>query len=479
MYHHDDVNFESPLATFTRQYASTENRQAQAWKGWIDVLERQYQPTEFTQALSKLDYEFFGCDIVFLASAWGGPKFIEAVSPYVAWHQLVRNENMAESVETLNPHKNNLDFSQEPSFWLWYYGCNHDHPKTQFDDVEYCVDKLLRIGALSMEHKLPSYSFGHDITLRTMLVAWDIEMESVRVKNILTQSPIPDDEAADLVVAYCANGAQSTSSLKSEDENILFKLVYEIDYRTPYPLSDHFKSVLNTQADYLPLGVVAVGLMMRVYNSGRDILDRIIVKHPEIFEQHLEIFYNIALSEGLMSRDREQITDHIFRDHTEFDIRPTLGVLLRKSLENATSNMHSNKTDSREVIYLRKMLEMCAKNVNLDGIFTEQDTTAMLQGVFNVFSETKRHDSNIELKHIDSWWTEPSGWQKCLTWFDPAVRERVNCMIQPIIEAASTLQNQAGKSRYNQDDSPTQAAHLTLKLFDAQRWNETTRKLKM
>lgn len=57
---HND--FESALATFTRHYASTENRQHQAWKGWMDYLQHQYD-LDRAKWVAALDFDFFGPDI--------------------------------------------------------------------------------------------------------------------------------------------------------------------------------------------------------------------------------------------------------------------------------------------------------------------------------------------------------------------------------------------------------------------------------
>lgn len=471
----DHLGFESALATFTRHYANCENRKEQAWKGWLKALECQYNSQEFSQAISQIDYEYFGCDIVFLASAWGGTRFVKAVSPHIAWHQLKRNENMAEGEETSNPDRNNLNFSQEPSFWVWYFGSQHNHPQQQRYDVEYCVATLLEENFLSITHRLPSYSFGHDITLRTTLVAWNMPIEREPFKNIFS-SPISDDEAADIVVAYCANGENSSTTFSEDDHEIIKNLTLNIDYCTPYPLSDHFKTVLGTQLNELPLGIVAAGLLMRGWHDKSALVEHIMSHNPSIFKQHLDVLYNICLTDGMFYRHRpdQSVAAQIFHDNPHFHIGPCVAPLLKDSLNNLSA-------DPKDKKHLQGVLENCALNITLPAI-PEEEIAHTLNQIFEVFSVRGRNDSSLKLDNIDTWWTNPNGWTRALQWFEPEVQRKINELMTPVVEAGIVLQNQniSYRSQPSKDeDNKIQAAEITLKLFDAKRWNEQTRKLKM
>lgn len=477
MYYDDDVSFESPLATFTRNYTSTESRQSKAWKGWLKVLEFQYDRDKCQQALDDLDYAFFGCDIVFLASALGGANVFNQISPYVAWHQLQRDDNMAESVETRNSDYNNLDFPNEPSFWVWYFGCHHKHPEEQRDDVDYCLQQLLKNGSLSMTHRLPSYSFGHDITLRTTLLAWGFEIKRGTIYNDILSTPVGPEEAADIVLAHCINGEQFNSALNDSDKQAIEHLMRTVDYSAPYILSEHFKGVLGTQLDELPLGVVAAGVLIRKWNCKAETLDHLLEHYPQIFSQHLEVLYDICIREGVLKDHFNKGTpaQRIFRDQANFDIAASVAPLLQKSVrEFNLSSQHKS--------YVAKMLETCAGNISLTSMFSENETGVVLQNIFDIFSARKDHNGHIMLENVDTWWNNPQGWPQSLQWFDPQAREKVQHLMAPVVDAGVFLSNYK-PAQYRQDDETEknqgQAAQFTLNLFSATRWDETPRKLKM
>lgn len=472
----DDFSFESPLVTFTREYANTENRKNNAWKGWLAALECRYRPEQFENAVAQLDYDHFGCDIVFLSSAWGGDHFIKAAAPYVAWHQLQRDENMAEREETSNPDRNNLNFSQEPSFWVWYFGTEHKHPEQQRYDVEYCVETLLKESFLSMTHRLPSYSFGHDITLRTSLVAWNMDSERQPFENIFS-SPILEDEAADIVVAYCANGEHLNTAFNEDDHEIVKNLTLNMDYSAPYPLSNHFKEIFRTQLNELPLGIVAAGLLMRGWNDESELVEHIMSHNPHIFEQHLDVLYNICLTDGMFYRHRpdQSVAAQIFHDNPHFDIASCIVPLLKDSLSNLSAEPKGKK-------HLQGALENCAYNITLPAIFSESETTQTLNQIFELFSVRGRNNSSLKLDNIDTWWSNPSGWSKALQWFEPDAQSKIAELMNPVVEAGIVLQNQNTSYRSHsndEDNNKRQAAEITLNLFDAKRLNEQTRKLKM
>lgn len=471
----DDLGFESPLATFTRHYANCENRKEQAWKGWLKALECQYNPSEFAQAVLQIDYDYFGCDIVFLASAWGGPKFIKAVSPHVAWNKLERDENMAESVEETHPEHNNLKFSAEPSFWVWYFGSEHHHSEAQMADVEYCVETLLESGELSMTHLLPSYSFGRDITLRTALVGWDLYSDRRPFSDILTGQPISEDEAKDLIVAYCANGEELHRMFSEQDIEVIKKLSIGVDYSAPYPLSEHFQSVLHTQLSELPLGVVVAGMLMRSWDHTSDIVSHIMQHHSEILEQHFDVLYNLSIVEGVFNHRNpaETVAAQIFCNTPHFDIASCITPLLRESLEQYTLQNTPTK-------YFRSMLEHCASSIALPNIFTEEETANYLRKIFEVFSYRK--NDIVIMENVEQWWSNPTGWEAATKWFDSAAQSKVVEFMRPIVDAGVVLDSRSFHShnRHHQFDSnDIQAAQLMLNVFDPERWNETTRKLKM
>lgn len=484
MYDDDDGSFESPLATFTRQYASTEDRKARAWKGWLNALHCQYDRDKIDDAVAQLDYGFFGCDIVFLASAWGGTYFIDKVSPHVAWHQLKRDANMAESVETKTPDHNNLCFSQEPSFWLWFFECHHKHSENQWYDVEYCLDTIFRSGALTMEHRVPSYSFGHDITFRSMLVAWEFDTSHIRFENILSGSPIADDEAADIVVAHAATGCVMHSNLTQIDQDILTHLTTTVDYCAPYPLSPHFQTILNTEHSHLPLGVLVCALLMRGYHSNPGPIEHIIQNYPEIIVEHFELLYGVCLRDNALQKSfgDDRLADVLFRDQPHFDIHSCIAPLLKTSLSDITSFNNSSFSKT----YVQTMVQQCAQRMDLSSIFTEDETTLMLQQIFDLFSVRKTHNNHIQFEKVDAWWSNPQGWEHSIRWFDPTVQAKVKEFMNPIVADGilvgdGTHKPHYGSSPRNDDDAQNtkRAAQMTLDLFSAHRWNEEVRKLKM
>lgn len=470
----DDINFESELATFTRQYASTENRKAQAWKGWLNALECQYDKEKFAEAISQVDYDFFGCDIVFLASAWGGPKFIEAVSPYVQWNRLERDENMAESVETSRPDITSLDFSKEPSFWVWYFASEHEHPENQVYDVEYCVETLLKNGGLSMTHRLPSYSFDHDITLRTALVAWNMEIHEHPFSPVF-DTPILEDEARDIVVAFCANGEDLHGMFSKEDLEVVKNLALTVDYSAPYPLSQHLQSVLRTQSKELPLGIVVASIMMRSWDHASDIIAHLKSNYSPLFEQHYDFLYRLSLDENVFDRrDRQDsVAGQIFCNTTHFDTKSLLAPLLRDTLLN-----FDERTTSKRVF--QNFMMHCAASISLPNIFSEDETTDALTKIFEVFSEKK--NENVKMEEINEWWNHCEGWNNAIQWFAPASQLKVEVFMRPIVDAGIALNTRPSYIRSidtKSSENERQAAQLLLNVFDASRWNESARKLKM
>lgn len=474
MYHDDTVNFESQLATFTRQYASTENRKAEAWKGWLSALECQYDKEKFAEAISKLDYDFFGCDIVFLASSWGGPKFIEAVSPYVQWHRLERDTNMAESVETSRPDITSLDFSKEPSFWVWYFSSEHEHPEDQVYDVAYCAETLLKNEGLTMTHRLPSHSFAHDITLRTALVAWDMTVGRQAFSNIF-DSPILEDEARDIVVAFCANGENLHGMFSADDLDVVKNLALTVDYSSPYPLSQHLQSVLHTQSHELPLGIVVAGIMMRSWDHESDIIAHLKSDYPTLFEQHYDFLYRLSLEENMFSRrdPQESVAAQIVCNTPHFDTKSLLAPLLRNTLLNFNENTTSKRS-------FQNLLMHCAAAIELPHIFSEDETSDVLNKIFEVFSEKKK--DNVKIEWINEWWSHSEGWNNAIKWFDPMAQSKVEDFMRPIVDAGIALSSSPSYIRsidLKHSDNDRQAAQILLNVFDACRWNESARKLKM
>lgn len=474
--YNDDINFESELATFTRQYASTENRKAQAWKGWLKALECQYDTEQFAEAISQLDYDFFGCDIVFLASSWGGPKFIDAVSPYVQWHRLERDENMGDSVESSRPDINSLDFSKEPSFWVWYFACEHEHPENQVYDVEYCVETLLKNGGLSMIQRLPSYSFDHDITLRTALVAWNMKIDRQPFLNIF-DSPISEDEARDIVVAFCANGEDLHGMFNADDLEMVKKLALSVDYSAPYPLSQQLQSVLHTQSNELPLGIVVAGIMMRSWDHESDILAHLKSDYSTLFEQHYDFLYRLGLNENVFGRSRrdrqDSVAGQIFCNTPHFDTKSLLAPLLRDTLLHFDEHTTSKRS-------FQNFMMHCAAAISLPHIFSEDETTDALNKIFEIFSDRKQ--DNVKMEEINEWWHHPEGWNKAIEWFDPVSQSKVENFMRPMIDAGTELNNRPSYIRSidtKTSENERQAAQILLNVFDASRWNESARKLKM
>lgn len=411
------------------------------------------------EAAQLINYDHFGSEIVFLAAADGRQSLWNVLSNHVSWEnfapteklqQLVQNDTEISSVGVMSSFSN----QNEQSLWVLAAAPAHDRNNEQMKTEVYSLlEHLVHTGLFNPLHTYFSDAYNKHITQRIGLFTWACDIDEWYG---LFEQPLTADEEYDFVFAAALKYFQALAfnefpegKLETDAPYLLlysrfFEALEHVDFTKPYPVSPQLREQWDISDTHLPFGVVCVRLMME--NEFDFLCKRIVKQHPEIFNQH----YNLFISSGFYADVMNEVYSLHDLCESLFDLRPHA----RKFVLSAA--------ELEEHRVLIPIMALTAYD-SIHSILEKDETVPVLNTLFKLFSKLDFAD-NRYLSNQDKWWK--GAWPRAVKWFHPEHQQEVSEFVQQYIQAQEHLRSG--------DKIERTKAQLMLNTFDANFMNAST-----
>lgn len=414
---------------------------------WLAFIDNPYDQ----EAAQRINYNHFGSEIVLLAAADGRQSVWNTLSHHVSWEnfapteklqQLVQNDTEIASAGIMSSFSN----QNEQSIWVLAAAPAHNENNEQMKtEVYYLLDHLVHTGSFNPLHTYFSEAYNKKITQRIGLFTWAGDIDEW---HSLFEQPLTAEEEYDFVFAAALKNFHSKAfnefpegRLETDASYLVlysrfFEALEHVDFTKPYIVSPQLRDEWGISDEHLPFGVVCVRLMME--NELDFLCQRIVKKHPEIFNKHYDLFINPEFYYDAMN---EVYSLHDLCEEL-FDLRPHA-----RKFVLSIPEIKKHKA-------IVPLLALTAYD-SIHSLLEKEETVPVLNSLFELFSKIDFAD-NRYLSDQERWWY--GAWPRAIKWFHPEHQQEVTEFMQQYIDAQLAL----GGNKIEQEKG-----RLLLNTFDA------------
>lgn len=437
---------------------------------WVAVAHAVANNGDISQAVCDWDLEPFGSDIVHLIGSLRSKELVQCVSNKIQWNGLIHkqtNETNAQSQYHKYSYRSRLLANlTEYEFWTREFSSSRFEDDT-FDNIAFVFHTCVEQKSFSFDHCVASQLFGHPIPLGTAVLAHQLG-ETYYIFEDTPFSNIAVEHQQDFFIAGCLHmGARER--LDWEDRTLgygrlkeLIETLQQVDVNAVYAPSDYlcqtFGWPIGTQC---PLGIVGLAVL-----SGSPIETVQSVSFANFVCSSLTL-ENIEQSFGLMGTALLHTTSWNTQMGQE-DFGPiNLAVVSHfiSCAPQAARTFILNMFDTfeqRPFVQQDNIRSFLTKASAVPAsIFSEEDASEFLSGVFRIFDVRKAalHRIWSSQNCWTRWWD--SGFDDSLDWFNSSGKQNIQVFMEPYLSSMRRI------ALNYQDNEERLQAKLMLETFNS------------